>query len=124
MGQVDKRMCGPGKEGMAMGPNCMAPQMMGPGCCQAHAGMLQYGMGRMGGGCMPGRPRHCCAFGLLLLLILIGTVNILLTVIISQDMAKAGRFNGWWVPLLLIAGVPGSVIYALLRIGDRMQSKG
>jgi len=52
-----------------------------------------------------------------------GIVNLLLTVIVSMDMAREGRFNGLWIPLLLIAGVPTSIIYALFRIGDKLQGK-
>jgi hypothetical protein len=39
-------------------------------------------------------------------------------------MARNGRFNGLWIPVLLIAGIPGAVIYALFRIGDKIQCKG
>jgi hypothetical protein len=70
--------------------------------------------------CCP--PPLCC--GILFLGILLwGIINILLTIIVSLDMTKSGRFNGLWIPLLLIAGIPVSIIYALFRIGDKIPCK-
>jgi hypothetical protein len=51
------------------------------------------------------------------------TVNILLTILVSMDMKQRGFFNGLWVPLLLIAGIPVSIIYGLFRIGDMVKEK-
>ncbi len=45
-------------------------------------------------------------------------VNILLTILVGLDMAKRGKFNGLWIPILLVAGIPGSMIYGIFRIGD------
>jgi hypothetical protein len=56
-------------------------------------------------------------FGMLFCVIFL-LVNILLTVLVSMDMARNKRFNGLWIPVLLIAGIPGTAIYALFRIGD------
>jgi p-aminobenzoyl-glutamate transporter AbgT len=66
----------------------------------------------------------CCghAFFKLLLLGFI-LINILLTIIVSLDMARIGRFNGLWIPVVLLAGIPASMIYALFRIGDRIPCK-
>jgi hypothetical protein len=50
-------------------------------------------------------------------------INILLTIIVSLDMARGGRFNGLWIPVILLAGIPASMIYALFRIGDRIPCK-
>jgi hypothetical protein len=47
-----------------------------------------------------------------------GLINVLLTIIVSLDMARLGKFKGLWVPIILLAGIPGSIIYALLRIAD------
>jgi hypothetical protein len=55
-----------------------------------------------------------------ILLSVIFIVNILLTVIITLDMAKKELFNGIWIPLVLLAGLPGAVVYALFRLGDRI----
>jgi hypothetical protein len=50
------------------------------------------------------------------------TVNVLLTILVSMDMVRLGRFNGLWIPILLIVGIPGTIMYALFRIGDIMRS--
>jgi hypothetical protein len=51
------------------------------------------------------------------------TINVLLTIIATLDMIKSKRFNGVWIPVVLIAGLPGAAIYALFRIGDIQQYK-
>jgi hypothetical protein len=64
------------------------------------------------------------AFGMLFLaMMLMLTVNILLTILVSLDMKKRGTFNGLWIPLLLIAGIPVSIIYAIFRLGDMAGEK-
>ena len=110
---------GSGPEGVAghcmMPPGCpMAGQVKSKGCWRQHRD-----------GCCPmrGPLAPCCGHALPLLLLVMGIVNLLLTVIVSMDMAREGRFNGLWIPLLLIAGVPTSIIYALFRIGDKLQGK-
>ena len=50
-------------------------------------------------------------------------VNILLTILVCLDMKKRGTFNGLWVPLLLIAAIPVTALYALFRIGDNVKEK-
>jgi p-aminobenzoyl-glutamate transporter AbgT len=63
-------------------------------------------------------------FGMLFLgMMLILTVNILLTILIGLDMKKRGIFNGLWIPLLLIAGIPVSIVYAIFRLGDVVGEK-
>jgi hypothetical protein len=106
------------------------PGMMQPGC--DGKGSAEMGMEN----CHQWGPRFmhrppCCSFLMPLLFkllflgfILYAALNILLTIIVSLDMARNGRFNGLWIPILLIAGIPGSVIYALFRIGDRLPCKG
>ena len=67
------------------------------------------------------RPHHHnCLFHCILLLF-VGIINILLTIIVALDMARNKCFNGVWIPLMLLAGIPCSLIYALFRIGDRIQ---
>jgi hypothetical protein len=97
-----------------MEPGCGGSQY--PGFGKAHHRMC----GPRSIRCCP--PPLCC--GILFLGILLwGIINILLTVIVSLDMTKNGRFNGLWIPVLLIAGIPGSIIYALFRIGDKIPDK-
>lgn len=76
------------------------------GMSPAHHHMLKKGM-------------IACFVGLLLLCAII---NILLTILVVLDMIKFGRFNGLWVPLTLIIGVPATALYALFRIGDRFKA--
>ena len=66
--------------------------------------------------------RHLFHLGLLAFFVL-GIINILLTIIVSLDMARIGRFNGLWIPVILLAGIPGSIIYALFRISDTIVIK-
>jgi hypothetical protein len=49
-------------------------------------------------------------------------VNIVLTILVSLDMAQRHAFVGLWVPVLLLVGVPGTALYALFRIGDLIRS--
>ena len=55
-------------------------------------------------------------FGMMFCIMLI--INILLTSLVTMDMARNKRFNGLWIPILLVAGIPGTAIYALFRLGD------
>jgi hypothetical protein len=61
-------------------------------------------------------------FGLTCLLVVF-VVNILLTILVSFDMARKQQFNGLWIPVLLLAGIPGTCLYALFRIGDNIKAK-
>ena len=105
------------------------PDMMQPGCGEPGPGCAEMrGWNRFQGGpqfmnqCQ--QCRHHGMHGFLKLLFLgMFILNILLTVIVSLDMTRGGRFNGLWIPAVLIAGIPVSAIYALFRIGDKIQSK-
>jgi hypothetical protein len=95
----------PGMPGMKcpmtpQGMSCVAP------CCKARE-FHRHGI------------RACAAIALLLLAVL----NILLTILVILDMTKLGRFKGLWVPLVLIAGLPATGVYALFRIGDELRSE-
>jgi hypothetical protein len=50
-------------------------------------------------------------------------INILLTILVSLDMARRRQFNGLWIPVLLLMGIPGTGLYALFRIGDNIFAK-
>ncbi len=56
-----------------------------------------------------------------MIMLLCAIINILLTILVILDMTKTGRFNGLWVPLLLIIGVPATALYAMFRIGDSIR---
>lgn len=103
-------------------PGLVQPSCGGPGCQEMR-----------GGSRIPGGPhfmnqcrmcRHFRMHGFFKLLFLgMFILNILLTIIVSLDMVRVGRFNGLWIPVVLLAGIPGSIIYALFRIGDKIHSK-
>jgi hypothetical protein len=115
----------------------ICPQMAAQGCCvqQGQWTGRQWGgmMGRHGfgpvfqngqawraNGCCGMRP-HFMVMGHRLIhaaILAFLLINILLTVLVSLDMAKRAKFNGLWIPILLIAGMPGSAVYALFRLGD------
>ena len=50
-------------------------------------------------------------------------VNILLTILVAIDMAQRNQFNGLWIPVLVLAGIPGTGLYALFRIGDTIKAR-
>jgi hypothetical protein len=77
-------------------------------------------------GMMGRMPGHFCMFPIfcaIMFLSVMGIINILLTIIVSLDMVRNKRFNGLWVPVLLLAGIPGTALYALFRIGDNVKVK-
>jgi hypothetical protein len=77
---------------------------------------------------MPGMRMHGFAgrhmHGLMFLgLLIMGVLNILLTIIVAMDMSRIGKFNGLWIAVTLLCGVPGTALYALFRIGDAVKQK-
>jgi len=64
-------------------------------------------------------PDHHKHHGLLLLLIII--TNILLTVWVFKDMNEKKIGRALWVPIVLLAGVFGAILYAIVRIADTRQ---
>ena len=42
--------------------------------------------------------------------------------LMAIDMTNAKRFNGLWIPVLLLMGIPGTALYALFRIGDNIKA--
>ena len=102
------------------------PGMMQPGCSEPEfAGMEKKNCPMWGSRFM--HHHACCmhAVHAFLSVLLLGflLINVLLTIIVSLDMARSGRFNGLWIPVVLLAGIPASMIYALFRIGDRIPCK-
>ena len=89
----------------------MCPMGMGDGSCRrALCGPM---------GCFAPRCSACCVLTVLAVVLLI---NLLLTILVVKDMSARGAVNGLWVPLLLIAGIPVTALYALFRIGDNMKA--
>jgi hypothetical protein len=98
---------GPGLEGR--GPWRSCPQGRGAWNCPRTFGPSGYFLPRF---------RVCCVLTVLAAVLL---VNLLLTILVIKDMSARGRMNGLWVPLLLIAGIPVTALYALFRIGDNLK---
>jgi hypothetical protein len=70
----------------------------------------------------PMNHRFLPALFMLCCLSLMALVNIILTILVSLDMARRRQFNGLWIPVLLLMGIPGTALYALFRIGDIISS--
>ena len=64
-------------------------------------------------------PDHHKHHGLLLPLIII--TNILLTVWVFKDMNEKKIGRALWVPIVLLAGVFGAILYAIVRVADTRQ---
>jgi hypothetical protein len=62
-----------------------------------------------------------CALRFLLLLAAI--INIILAFWVYSDVRKRGKGRGIFIVLVLLAGLPAAILYALVRIGDRVGEK-
>ena len=58
--------------------------------------------------------------GILILLVII--TNILLTVWVFKDMNEKKIGRALWVPIVLLTGVFGAILYAIVRVADTRQS--
>lgn len=68
----------------------------------------------------PGKALHDIS-GIAHLMLLVWILcNILLAVWIFTDIRKRGEGPGIFIVLALVAGIPAAIIYALVRISDRM----
>jgi hypothetical protein len=86
-------------------------------------GSMYYPCEEMGGLRHPmKRPFIFIGFFMMLCLVVMAIINILLTIIVTLDMTRTKRFNGLWIPITLIVGLPGTALYALFRIGDNLKS--
>ena len=75
--------------------------------------------GMCGATMLPHRPR--CPYSRCLLkcvLIWIAVVHVLLASWVFTDIRKRGEGHGIFVVLALLAGIPATILYALVRIGD------
>ncbi len=70
----------------------------------------------------PGDKHHDGGGGLVLLLILV--THILLTVWVFKDMREQKIGRALWVPITLLAGGFGAIIYAIVRNADIRQGRG
>ncbi len=51
------------------------------------------------------------------LLLLLAVVHLLLTIVVAQDVQQT-RASAIWICIALFAGLPGTAVYALFRIGN------
>jgi hypothetical protein len=66
-----------------------------------------------------GRHRGGGPGGLVALFLLLSLVsNILLTIWVCKDMRAKGIGCGLWVPIILLSGIGGAIVYALVRLAD------
>ncbi|MBL7133948.1 MAG: PLDc N-terminal domain-containing protein, partial [Phycisphaerae bacterium] len=56
--------------------------------------------------------------------LLIVVTNILLTVWVCRDMREQKIGRALWVPITLLAGVFGAIVYAIARNADIRQGRG
>jgi len=66
--------------------------------------------------------RHL-AGALRFLMLLAIIINIILAVWVYSDVRKRAEGRGIFIVLVLLAGIPAAILYALIRIGDRMSEK-
>ncbi|MBM3860592.1 MAG: hypothetical protein FJ395_13205 [Verrucomicrobia bacterium] len=73
----------------------------------------------------PVTPRHMqkigCAVRTLIFLAIV--VNIILAVWVYSDTRKQSESRGIFIVLVLLAGLPAAILYALIRLGDRVGQK-
>ena len=70
---------------------------------------------------MPSRCAHCVLHAIVLVLAI---VHIILAVWVYGDVQKRGvPGRGVFIVLVLLAGIPMSILYALVRIGDKVGEK-
>ena len=66
--------------------------------------------------------RRCCPI-LCVALTLLAVIHIMLATWVFTDIRKRGEGSGLFIVLALIAGIPGTIVYALVRLGDRVGEK-
>jgi len=68
-----------------------------------------------------GHPRCCRIIGLVIAVLAV--IHIMLAVWVFTDIRKRGEGSGIFIVLALLAGIPGTILYALVRLGDRVGEK-
>ncbi|MHC4206729.1 MAG: hypothetical protein ACYSTT_18910 [Planctomycetota bacterium] len=56
-----------------------------------------------------------------LILVICVIVRILLAVWVYMDIRQLGRGSGIWIVIVLLAGLLGALVYAVVRLGDNKQ---
>ena len=73
--------------------------------------------------CHPAGKHGRAAHLLQMLIPLIIIINALLAMWVFTDIRKRGEGHGIFIVLALVAGLPGTILYALVRLGDRVGEK-
>ena len=98
-------------------PAPQSPQSAKMTCCstQPQCGQTQSGP-------IPGRGCPLCTHCrhlLRCLFVLVAVINVLLAFWVYTDIRKRGEGHGIFIILALLAGIPATILYALVRIGDK-----
>ncbi len=71
----------------------------------------------------PGGARHCGHGKMFPLLAIFCIVHILVAVWIYQDIRKRNTGSGLWIVIALLTGLLGTLVYAVVRLGDNRQTQ-
>lgn len=63
--------------------------------------------------------RHDKGGGCAVLLLVLLVVHILLTIWVCKDMREQKIGRALWVPIVLLTGICGAILYAIVRVGDK-----
>ena len=66
-----------------------------------------------------GHGRHFMMRYLLGLMLFCSVVHILLSVWVYEDIRRRNAGSGIWIVVTLLTGLPGALIYAVVRLGDK-----
>ena len=62
-----------------------------------------------------------CEGGLGFLFLICGIVHILAAIWVYMDIRQLNRGSGIWIVIVLLAGLLGALVYAVVRLGDGRQ---
>jgi hypothetical protein len=62
---------------------------------------------------------HCKMMHVCGIIIICLIVNILLACWVYQDIRKRNAGSGLWIVVTLLTGLPGALVYAIVRLGDK-----
>jgi len=96
-------------EAMAPAPPPPAPHIE-PGRLPRVEVVFTPGVRRVGWGLV--RALRCIGWTLL-------TIHVLLAIWVFMDIRKRGEGHGIFIALALLGGIPATILYALVRIGDK-----
>lgn len=117
-------------EGPRMGEGRPEGHRMGPGGPGRPEGPMMDGRGGPCGpsGCpLMGGPGGikppCHKRGLMIFILVTGLIHVMLAMWVYQDIRKRSMGSGVWILLVLLVGFVGALVYAIVRIGDKQESR-